>query len=140
MYRRNINLNLTDSQPNDDPNAHAKLLEIKNQIEKIKSKKNTILFKKFMDENIKYEQDACTTISDLRHAYKSFASNLNKKNLENIYYTIKEDEIKEYNKNFIIKNYSYCRGCKTRYRYNCCPENNRNNRQTKRCIINLAFN
>lgn len=140
MYRRNINLSLEQIQPVEDGSAHVKLLEIKKQIDKIKNDKNKILFKKFMDENTKFELNACVTLPDLRHKFKSYASNINTKNLENIYYTIKEDEIKDYNKNFIIKYYAYCRSCKTRYRYNCCPENNRNNRQNKRCVVNLAFN
>jgi hypothetical protein len=140
MYRRSVSFQIPESVQITDASDHIKLIDIKAKIDKIKNEKNLTLFKKFMDENTSCVINECTTMPELRDKYKRYASNINTKNLENIYYTIKDNELLDYNKNFIIRNYSYCRGCNTRYRYGCCEKNNRNFRKNMKCIVNLKLN
>ena len=139
MYRRSVNLNNILKTEVVSEVENNKLEELKKQIDNIKLDKNLNIFKKFMDEKTIYNFDKYTPTSELRDKYKRYAYDLNKDNLDNLFFSFKEKDILDYNPKLKIKSYSFCRSCKNRYRYGCCDENNRLNRSTKQVVLYLEL-
>ncbi len=117
----------------------SKIDELQNQIYNIKKNKNNILIKEFLDKHVRYNFESLTLVSDIRKYFKSFCYKQNVNNIENIQYVISVESILKYNDNFKIKNYSFCRSCKKRYRFGCCSKSSKYNRVAKPCCAYLEL-
>lgn len=139
MYRRSVNLNSilqTDAVSEVETD---KIKQLQKQIDNIKIDKNKVMFKKYTDEHTRYNFDKYTEIKDLRDKYKRYAYDLNKDNLENVFYSFTNEDILKLNHKYKLKSLSFCRSCKTRYRYGCCDENNRMNRSSRAVILYMEL-
>ena len=113
------------------------------KINDVKKEKRLTLLKNYLDNNVKYDDEEYTTLSDLRKKFKEYCYDLDKKNLNNMSYNLSKEDIINYDNRsatrYKIKYYSFCKSCNQRYRQGCCDENNRLNRSSKEIILYMKL-
>lgn len=142
MNRRNrvtISSLLHPEKKNEQEQESISLKDLNDKIQKAKNDKRIDLLTKFLDENVKFDDEEYTPLSDIRKKFKEYCYKLDKNNLNNMSYNLSKEDITKYSNKYKIKYYSFCRSCDTRYRAGCCEENNRLNRSSKEIVLYMKL-
>lgn len=139
LHHRNLSNYTTNQSQNQVINECLTVQELNNKLQKIKNEKRISLLNKFLEENVKYDDEEYTLFTDIRKKFKEYCYNLDKNNLNNMSYNLSKNDITNYNSEFKIKYYSFCKSCNKRYRSGCCEENNRLNRSSKEVILYMKL-